>query len=252
MRGEKEKMTLQSTKTVRELALEIPGATRIFENLGIDYCCGGGKSLEQACAARDLPTQDVMLKLEEEVEKPAALTAEPMDFTLLTLTELTAYITVKHHVYTKQELARLDALMNKVYSAHGQNHKELLDLQSLFRELAADLTPHMQKEEMVLFPYIERMEKAVSTGSRAFVPPPFMTVRNPVRMMSLEHDQAGNLLRRMRDVSASYTVPDDACISYRTLYQALEEFEQDLHQHIHLENNILFPRAVEMEDALTS
>lgn len=245
-------MTLQSTKTVRELALEIPGATMIFEKLGIDYCCGGGKSLEQACAARDLSAQDVILKLEGEVEKPAALRAEVADFSQLTLTELTAYIVSKHHVFTKQELVRLDALMDKVYSAHGQNHKELLSLQSLFRELSADLSPHMLKEEMVLFPYIARMEEAVRDNQRSFAPPPFMTVRNPVRMMSLEHDTAGDLLRRMHDVSADYAVPADACISYRTLYEALEELERDLHQHIHLENNILFPRAVAMEDSLNA
>lgn len=245
-------MTLQSTKTVRELALEIPGATRIFEKLGIDYCCGGNKSLEQACAARDLSAQDVILRLEEEVEKPAALTTEVVDFSQLTLTELTAYIISKHHVFTKQELRRLDALMNKVCSMHGQNHMELVSLRSLFRELSSDLSPHMLKEEIVLFPYIARMEEAVRNNQASFTPPPFMTVRNPVRMMSLEHDTAGDLLRRMRDVSANYAVPADACISYRTLYQALEEFERDLHQHIHLENNILFPRAVAMEDSLNA
>src|SRR5215210_7966666 len=143
-------MTLQSTKTVRELALEIPGATRIFEGLGIDYCCGGGKSLEQACAARNLSTQDVMLKLEEEVGKPPALRTDSVDFSSLTLGELTAYLIDKHHTFTKQELVRLDALMNKVCSVHGQNHKELLDLQALFRELSSDLSPHMMKEEMML------------------------------------------------------------------------------------------------------
>jgi regulator of cell morphogenesis and NO signaling len=246
-------MTLQSTKTVRELALEIPGATRIFEKLGIDYCCGGGKSLEQACAARALSTQDVILKLEEEVEKPATLEADSAaDVSSMTLTGLTAYIIDKHHVFTRHELVRLDALMNKVCSVHGQNHKELLGLQSLLRELSADLSPHMLKEEMVLFPYIVRMEEAARDDRASFVPPPFMTVRNPVRMMSLEHDTAGDLLRRMREASADYAVPGDACISYRTLYQALEELERDLHQHIHLENNILFPRAIAMEDALNA
>lgn len=245
-------MTLQSTKTVREMALEIAGATRIFEKLGIDYCCGGTKSLADACAARNLSALEVMQQLEEEAEKNGAQTHQPAGFSQLTLTELITYITTRHHTFTKQELARLSTLMDKVCSVHGQNHHELLRLQVLFNEMAADLAPHMMKEEMVLFPHIVRMEDAVRHNQLPLQPPPFMTVRNPVRMMSLEHDKAGDLLRSMREESANYTVPTDACISYRTLYQALEELERDLHQHIHLENNILFPRAIEMEEAINS
>jgi regulator of cell morphogenesis and NO signaling len=245
-------MTLQSTKTVRELALEIPGATRVFEKLGIDYCCGGAKSLADACAARSLSADEVIGQLEQEGGTNWAVATEVADFSQLTLTELISHIVNKHHTFTKQEMVRLDALMNKVCSVHGQNHQELLSLQVLFQELAADLSPHMLKEEMVLFPYIMRLEETVSNNLPAPPPPPFMTVRNPVRMMSLEHDTAGDLLRRMRDASSDYFVPADACISYRTLYQALEEFERDLHQHIHLENNILFPRAIELEDAVNS
>jgi regulator of cell morphogenesis and NO signaling len=245
-------MTLQSTNSVRELALTIPGATRLFERLGIDYCCGGAKSLADACAARNLSALEVMQQLEEEGEKQGSQAAETADFNGLPLTELITHITTKHHTFTKQELARLSALMDKVCSVHGQNHDELLRLQMLFKELAEDLAPHMMKEEMVLFPYIVRVEKAVGQNQPTLQPPPFMTVRNPVRMMSLEHDKAGDLLRSMREASDGYTVPADACISYRTLYQALEELERDLHQHIHLENNILFPRAIEMEDAINS
>jgi regulator of cell morphogenesis and NO signaling len=245
-------MMLQSAKTVRELALEVPGATRIFENLGIDYCCGGGKSLADACAARSLSADEVMRRLEQEGEKDWGLSTQAAGFSQLTLTELISYIVNKHHTFTKQELVRLDALMNKVCSVHGQNHKELSNLLARFKELAADLSPHMLKEEMVLFPYVVRLEEAVRHNQPAPAPPPFVTVRNPVRVMSLEHDNVGDLLRRMREASADYAVPPDACISYRTLYQALEEFERDLHQHIHLENNILFPRAIEMEDAINS
>lgn len=245
-------MTLQSTKTVRELALEIPGATRVFEKLGIDYCCGGAKSLADACAARSLSADEVIEQLEQEGGTDWAVAVEVADFSQLTLTELISHIVNKHHTFTKQELVRLDALMNKVCSVHGQNHRELMSLQILFKELAADLSPHMLKEEMVLFPYVMRLEEAVSQNQPAPAPPPFMTVRNPVRMMSLEHDKAGDLLRGMRETSADYALPSDACISYSTLYQALEELERDLHQHIHLENNILFPRAIEMEDAINS
>lgn len=245
-------MTLQSTKTVRELALEIPGATKVFEKLGIDYCCGGAKPLADACAAHSLSPEEVIEQLEREGETNFGSTTEAADFSQLTLTDLISYIVNKHHTFTKQELARLDALLNKVCSVHGENHGELLKVQALFKELAADLQPHMFKEEMVLFPYVLRLEEAVRNNQPAPPPPPFMTVRNPVRMMSLEHDNAGELLRGMREASADYLVPADACTSYRTLYQALEDFERDLHQHIHLENNILFPRAIKMEDAVNS
>ncbi|HUE83073.1 MAG TPA: hemerythrin domain-containing protein [Pyrinomonadaceae bacterium] len=149
---------------------------------------------------------------------------------------------------TRQEMDRLRSLLEKVCSVHGQNYPELLTVQALFRELCMDLTPHMFKEEQMLFPYIERMEEAAKNGHEISAPP-FGTVRNPVRMMMMEHDTAGDLLRKLRETSSDYTVPKDGCISYQTLYQAMEAFEQDLHQHIHLENNVLFPRAVEMEDA---
>jgi regulator of cell morphogenesis and NO signaling len=164
------------------------------------------------------------------------------------LTELIKHILDKHHVFTKEEMTRLDALVEKVCSVHGQNHPELLRVKTLFQSLCEDLKPHMFKEEQVLFPYIIRLEEAASQKQK-LAAPPFVTVRNPVRMMMLEHDTAGDLLRELRGATTNYTTPSDACISYRTLYQALEAFEQDQHQHIHLENNILFPRAVEMESA---
>jgi regulator of cell morphogenesis and NO signaling len=152
----------------------------------------------------------------------------------------------KHHVFTRDELARLDALLSKVCSVHGQNHPELTRIRSLFQDLNRDLIPHMQKEEMVLFPYIEQMDEAVSAGRPAPVPF-FGTVQNPIHMMMMEHDAAGEILKEIRQISGGFTVPEDGCISYETLYKALDALEQDLHQHIHLENNILFPRAVELE-----
>jgi regulator of cell morphogenesis and NO signaling len=138
------------------------------------------------------------------------------------------------------------ALLGKVCSVHGGNHPEVLRIRAAFDGLAQELTTHMMKEEMVLFPYIARMEESV-TAHEPVLPPPFGSVQNPVAMMRHEHDNAGEALREMRRISSGYTPPPDACISYRTLYQALAEFEADLHQHIHLENNILFPRAIEME-----
>ncbi len=164
------------------------------------------------------------------------------------LASLAFHIVDKHHHFTRQEIERLEKLFDKVCARHGENHPELFEAQKTFYQLKQDLLPHMLKEEQVLFPYITQMETAISQN-RAVPQPFFATVRNPVRMMMMEHDAAGDLLRTLRATTNDYTPPADACISYQTLYQALAGFEADLHQHIHLENNLLFPRAVEMEES---
>jgi len=164
------------------------------------------------------------------------------------LGELVAHITRTHHKYTRDEIARLGPLFDKVVSVHGKNHPELDHVRTAFHGLVQELLVHMMKEEAILFPYIVRMEEAV-IQKEPILPPPFGSVQNPVAMMMHEHDSAGDALRAMRQLSAGYTAPGDACISYQTLYKALNDLEKDLHQHIHLENNILFPRAVDMEQA---
>jgi regulator of cell morphogenesis and NO signaling len=237
-------MALSSTQTVRQLATEIPNATRVFEKLGIDYCCGGGKSLEAACAQVKVPVTEVLRTLEQG-SIPGEAAATP-DFSQASLSELVSYIVSRHHGYVKQEIPRLEKLLSKVVSVHGRNHVELVAIQRVFAALAAELTSHMMKEEMVLFPYVTQMEQALESGKRA-PRAPFGTVGNPVHMMEMEHEDAGNALKELRSLTSDYTPPPDACFSYNTLFAALKEFETDLHQHIHLENNILFPRAVALE-----
>ena len=240
-------MNVTTEKTIRELALEKPGATRVFERLGIDYCCGGRQTLEQACRTASIPVGEVLDALQA---APPSGQASPKDSDWQTapLADLISHIKNTHHKYTREEIARLSPLFDKVCSVHGQHHPELLELRATFKGLAQELTTHMMKEEMVLFPYMERMEESV-IQREPILPPPFGTVQNPVTMMMHEHDSAGNALRTMRQQSANYTPPADAYVSYQALYTALAEFEADLHQHIHLENNILFPRAIEMEEA---
>src|SRR5271157_2446006 len=240
-------MSVTTEKTVRELALENPAATRVFEKLGIDYCCGGNQSLEEACRAANLNTDQVLDSLEI-VEQSAHAAKKDRNWQVEPLADLIAHIKNTHHKYTRDEIARLGPLFDKVCSVHGKNHPELLPIRGTFQGLAQELTTHMMKEDMVLFPYIVRMEEATSE-KEPIVPAPFGTVQNPVSMMEHEHDSAGNALRAMREASNGYAAPTDACVSYQTLYKALAEFEADLHQHIHLENNILFPRAVAMEKA---
>jgi regulator of cell morphogenesis and NO signaling len=237
-------MTLTAEKTVRELAVENPAATRVFERLHIDYCCGGNRTLADACRAAGAPLDRVLTALDEAAAAPEP--AVNRDWQTEPLADLVAHIRDTHHVYTREAFARIPLLLDKVCSVHGGNHPELHGIRTTFAALVQELTTHMMKEEMVLFPYIVRMEEAV-LADEPVLPPPFGTVRNPVAMMMREHDAAGDELREIREASNGYTAPPDGCITYQTVYRAMAEFEADLHQHIHLENNILFPRALNME-----
>jgi len=238
-------MSVTSTKTVRELALDFPNATRVFEKLGIDYCCGGNRSLEEACDTAKISVAEVLDALES-AERTSRAKQSARNWQAEALADLIAHINNTHHKYTKEEIARLGPLSEKVYSVHGENHPELGQMRAVFQGLAQELTTHMMKEEMVLFPYIVRMEESV-IQKEPILPPPFGSVQNPVSMMMHEHDSAGSALRALRKLSSGYNPPQAACVSYQTLYKALADFEADLHQHINLENNILFPLAIAME-----
>jgi regulator of cell morphogenesis and NO signaling len=239
-------ITISSTTKVRDVALELPQSTRLFEKFKIDYCCGGDQPLNDACASAGLDVQNLLELIQQIEQAPVAGNGTP-NLQKATATELIVYILDKHHVFTKDEMARLEPLADKVVGAHGENHSELLALRDLMRQLFEDLRPHMFKEEQILFPFIIALDKARQENRRAPFAP-FGTVQNPIRMMLTEHDTAGDLLREMRKLSSDYTVPADACVSFKTFYEALEAFEQDLHQHIHLENNLLFPKAIELEE----
>ena len=238
---------INSESTVREIALQVPDSTRLFEKLKIDYCCGGNQPLAQACAAVGVKVGDVMGMLAEVTRSNSA--KNDIVFQNASLPDLITHIVETHHVFTKTEIDRLQALADKVLNAHGGNHPELIHLSELLRQLCSELKPHMFKEEQVLFPYIVGMAHAAE-HNQAGPFAPFGTVNNPVRVMMREHDAAGQILREMRALTSDYKVPPDACVSYQTLYGALEYFEKDLHQHIHLENNILFPKALDLENAL--
>jgi len=223
--------------------MQMPNATRVFEKFKIDYCCGGNTPLAEACAKAGVDLQE----LEQELEHAdTAANTQATDFNELTLPLLIDHIVDKHHLFTREELVRLDALMAKVVSVHGDNHPELREASALFKRLSEELNPHMLKEELVLFPYIVQLDRSATLKlSAPFAP--FGTVKNPVRMMMMEHEAAGEILRELRRVTSDYVVPASACVSYKTLYEALDALERDLHQHIHLENNILFPKAIEWE-----
>lgn len=228
-------------KTVREIAIESPLTVRVFSNHKIDFCCGGRVPFVQACENAGVDPVLLIKELEEAVASIPAMDEDEKD-----AAELIAHIIETHHEFTRAEIARLRPLAEKVFARHGNTQTELGEIRDLFNELADELLVHMRKEEVILFPYIQQLERAAEANR---MPPfaPFGSVDNPVRTMMFEHDQAGDMLRRLRALSSDYTAPDWACPSYKGLYAGLKFLEADLHQHIHLENNILFPQAVELE-----
>jgi regulator of cell morphogenesis and NO signaling len=233
------------TKTIRDIALQYPQTTKVFEEYKIDYCCGGRKPLADAVASAGLDFKAIEARLDEAINR----SDENVDFPeRLQPADLTDYIVDKHHVYTREAFERLAPLMAKVCDRHGEAHKELYLIHSVLRSLNDDLLMHMRKEELVLFPYIKSISAARS--GVPFEPPHFLTVKNPVRVMMSEHDTAGDFLRQIREFSKDFTLPEGACPSFKALYFGLEELEQDLHKHIHLENNVLFPAAMSLENEL--
>jgi regulator of cell morphogenesis and NO signaling len=238
-------MNWNATKTVREFALEMPGAARIFERFGIDYCCGGSKPLHSACRQANVSLDEVLRCLEEASQPDPSLQTE-VNIPNGTLAELIAHILTVHHAYVKTEVPRIKQLLWKVVAVHGSSHPELAAVQQAFHVLGEELVAHMMKEELILFPYIGTLEQARSHGKPA-PRPAFGSISNPVRMMELEHESSGRALEAIRRLTTAYTPPESACFSYKTLYSALKDFEADLHQHVHLENNLLFPRSIALE-----
>lgn len=232
-----------ATKTVREIAVENPAATRVFEEYKIDYFCSGGQNFDDACLSAGIEPTIVSYKIAQAVKEQESSTESPEQ---KGATDLIDYIVEKHHVFTKTEIQRLTALMNKICHKYSKKHPELKALENEFQRLCEDLTLHLSKEEMVLFPFIKHLEM-LAKHNLSSPRPPFGTVKNPIMKMMSEHDMAGETLRKMRGITSDFTPPPNACPNFRTLYLGLEELEKDLHRHIHLENNVLFPSAVELE-----
>lgn len=232
-----------TTKTVREIALEQPSSVRVFEEFGIDYCCGGRKPLEEACAANHVEVEKVIAALEKAAE---GATAPVTDWSTRPLEALCEHIVKTHHAYVLRELPRLEFLADKVVGRHGETRPELAQIAGALGQLDDELRLHLAKEEKVLFPYIRDVERSMD-GSSLKPLGCFGTVANPIAMMTQEHDAAGVLMGELRRLSHQFTPPADACPTFHAFYGGLRDFEQDLHQHIHLENNILFPRAIALE-----
>ncbi|MBZ5607192.1 MAG: iron-sulfur cluster repair di-iron protein [Acidobacteriia bacterium] len=239
-------MTLTTEKTVREIAIENPATVRVFESLGIDYCCGGRRPLSEACERANVPVTQVLELIAK--TQPDSQPSGKDEWADATLASLIEHIVTRHHGFVRQEVSRLEPLLAKVGNKHGDTRPELRSIQELFSALSQELMAHMFKEEQVLFPYIQKLE-AASRGGSQLPGACFGSVEMPIARMLAEHDDAGELLAQIRTLAGDFQPPEDACPSFRGLYHGLQEFERDLHRHIHLENNILFPRAVELERA---
>lgn len=230
-------------RTVGDIVRERPATARVFEQLGIDFCCGGKKPLGVALTEVDVDLESVLPSLE------ASTTGDPVvdrarDCARMSLTELVRHILETHHAYLERELPRLENLVEKVARVHGDQYPELLELRNVFTRFQSELRQHAFKEEQILFPAVERLE---SEGPS--IPLPFGSVASPIEVMEHEHDSAGEALRVMRELTDQFTPPATACNSWVVLLDGLQELESDLHWHIHKENNILFPRAIEFQRA---
>lgn len=234
---------INAQSRVADVAAESLAAIRVFQKHGIDFCCGGQRPIADVCAPKGIAPEALISELE------SALAGPPNgeeDWNAASLRALIAHIVGKHHEYLRGELPRIQAWLDKVYSKYGEQDQEILGtLPEVFGNLRAELESHLQKEEMILFPWVARFEATMEAGLPA-PPLPFGSFDGPIHMMEHEHENAGEALRHLRSATNDYQAPEHACRTYRALFQALEELEADLHIHIHLENNILHRRVRQM------
>lgn len=235
--------TFEITDTVAEIVTRRPALSRVFEAEGIDYCCGGKKSLDQVCRETGRNPASLLARLEASASEPAE--GPDVDAASMSLSELAGHIEQTHHAYLKRELPRLDALTERVATVHGDRDERLPDVRRVFLVFANELATHMMKEEQILFPMIRRLEESASA-------PAFHcgSIANPIRQMEHEHDGAGSALEQMRLLTDGYTPPNWACNTYRAMLDGLAHLERDMHRHVHKENNVLFPRALDREARL--
>ncbi len=239
-------MESMMTKAVKQMVTEDHRTAAVFEKYAIDFCCNGGQTLGAACAARGVDPATVVHDLQQLEAIRDTSVFRPAEWELDALAD---FIINTHHRYVRRSLPLVLAHIDKVASVHGKNHPELAGIAEHVHAIGDELTSHMHKEEAVLFPYIKALVQTKKQGGDVSTSP-FGSIRNPIMMMEAEHRSAGDALSFIRTASNGYTLPPDACTTYTVAYRELEDFERDLHQHIHLENNILFPKAIELEETM--
>ena len=236
-------MNISSDTIVGEVVKHNFKTALLFQSYNIDYCCNGNRSIEKAAADAGIDASVLVNQINAAIVQPDP---DANYINGLSLTELSNYIIKRHHEYVKHTIPYLKQNVDKIAMVHGANHPELKEVMQLFSETAGELTAHMQKEEIMLFPHIQKLEGTKSIGNS-----PFGSVANPISAMMADHQNEGDRFAKINHLTKSYSIPADACTTYTVTLNQLKEFEDDLHRHIHLENNILFPKAIELEKSFS-
>lgn len=240
-------MTTMETATIGEIVKNNYKTASVFEKFGLDFCCNGNRSIEDSCRELQIDPGEVM----EALRKVQAEGDDGVNFDAWPLKDLVDYIVKRHHAYVEEKVPQLNAYLDKITRVHGNRHPELEEIRDIFNDVGGELTVHLKKEELMLFPFIKKLEQASLEGVQA-QSPLFKSVKAPVDMMMDDHAEEGGKLMRIAELTNRYEVPADACNTFMVTYKLLDEFERDLHIHIHLENNILFPKAIRLEEELAN
>ncbi len=236
------------SKSIAEIVAEDYRTAKIFESYKIDFCCNGNKNFKEIVDKKNIDSE----KLVSELNSVKSQSSNgSMDFNSLPLDLLADYVEKKHHRYVEERTPELKQYLEKLCSVHGKNHPELFKITEQFNQSAGELAMHMKKEELILFPFIRKMVVSKQKKEKV-ISPQFGTVENPIKAMMAEHDTEGERFKKIAELTDNYTTPADGCNTYRLTYSLLKEFQDDLHLHIHLENNILFPKSLELEKEMTA
>lgn len=228
---------------IGQLVAEDYRLAAVFSKYGIDFCCNGKRTIDEACSEMNISTDQVIEEINAVINQQGS---DKIDYDSFPIDLLSKYIEQKHHRYVEEQIPVIRGYLKKISSVHGNRHPELHEILELFEATASELTQHMKREELMLFPQVRKMYTDAQEG-RDLQEPPFGSFENPISTMMKDHNDEGERFRKIRALSNNFTVPDDGCNTYNVTYKLLEEFEKDLHLHIHLENNILFPKAIELE-----
>lgn len=241
-------MNITKDSTIGDVVAGDYRTSQVFEKAGIDFCCKGNRSIEEACTQLQIETEGLISQLRGSITADSEKENGSNDFNTWPLDLLADYIEKKHHRYVSEKIPIILGYLDKILAVHGAQHPELAEIRAHFFECAQELSAHMKKEELILFPFIRKMEQAKQSVKKD-ISAHFGTVKNPIKMMMHEHDVEGERFSKINELSNQYTVPADGCNTYKATFLALKEFEADLHLHIHLENNILFPKSISLEDS---
>lgn len=239
-------MNISDKNIIGEVVANDYRTAAVFTKYAIDFCCQGNRRIEEACEEQDVNIENLIHDLNEALQ---GSTDKSIDFKTWPLDLLADYIEKTHHSYCEQKITEIKPYLEKITNVHGPQHPELSEIKELFGQTASEMSAHMKKEELILFPFIKKMVKTEESGEE-LIPPKFGSVENPIDIMMDDHMEEGERFRKIRALSKDYSLPEDGCNTYAVTMKMLEEFETDLFQHIHLENNILFPKALELEKKL--